>query len=296
MEYLCEHERKYKRMNIVFCDIDGTFQEMGRDVAPINFEAIYALQKQGDRFVFISGRGYNQLTELTSQLENECDVIFSNGGGFKRIGEPIRYNHALSMDACETILTLLEDRKLFYHLHTSQGVILKPISYYQSNIKALRKKLAYLGEDGKKIMDVKETFFTEECMHVGNPLLYLKDHPEIKVMKIEIMEADDLEHRQLREELTSDSTYVFSSFVQCLEVTNPLSSKGNAINEYMEDFPEAVSYGIGDGENDLAMLEVVDVPVAVANAKDSVKENCQLIIGECIDAGVGTFLFEQLIK
>lgn len=282
-------------MNVIFCDIDGTFQEMGEPVPKINFDAIYALQKQGDHFVFVTGRGYGQLSELMDGLETECDVIFSNGGGFKQIGQPVIYNHCLSIENCEKILTMLEEANLFYHLHTNQGILLKPIENYQSNILALREKLLPMGETGKQIMDFKEAFFKNECHHIDEPIFYLKEHPEVKVMKIELMEADDAILLELRELLKSETTYIFSSFVQCLEITNPLSSKGEAINEFMKRYLGATSYGIGDGENDLAMLEVVDVPIAVANAKQTVKEQCQKIIGSCETGSVGQFIFEELI-
>ena len=32
-------------MNIIFSDIDGTFQDLGADVAQINIDAVEALQK-----------------------------------------------------------------------------------------------------------------------------------------------------------------------------------------------------------------------------------------------------------
>ncbi|WP_348922402.1 HAD family hydrolase [Enterococcus rotai] len=283
-------------MNIVFCDIDGTFQDLGGEVPQINYDAIYALQKQGDHFVFISGRGYAQLTELMEQLASECDVIFSNGGGHKLVGEPVQYNHCLSMAECERAMAILGERNIFYHIHTNEGIILKAVENYESNIAALRQKLEPMGAMGKQIMDFKESFFKEQCQHVDDPYRYLTEHPELKVMKIELMEASDQEHELLRDVLSSDSAEVFSSFIQCLEIVDPKSSKGNAINEFMKKYPGARSYGIGDGENDLAMLDVVDVPVAVGNAKPIVKEKCQKIIGDCLDGGVGQFIFEEIIE
>ncbi|MDA9472118.1 HAD-IIB family hydrolase [Enterococcus sp. 5H] len=283
-------------MNVIFCDIDGTFQDLGVEVPQINYDAIYALQKQGDHFVFITGRGYAQLADLMAELESECDVIFSNGGGYKLVGERIQYNHCLSLEECTKAITVLEERNIFYHIHTNEGIILRPVENYEMNILALREKLAPLGETGKQIMDFKESFFEEQCQHVDNPLRYLAEHPELKVMKIELMEASDEEHQILRSLLGSDSAYVFSSFIQCLEVVNPKSSKGYAIKEFMNKFPDAVSYGIGDGENDLAMLEVVDIPVAVGNAKEVVKEQCRHIVGNSVDGGVGKFIFDTIIR
>ncbi|EOH92452.1 cof-like hydrolase [Enterococcus haemoperoxidus ATCC BAA-382] len=283
-------------MNVVFCDIDGTFQDIGGAVPQINYDAIYALQNQGDHFVFITGRGYAQLTELMDELESECDVIFSNGGGYKLVGQPIQYNHCLTIEESQRVIAILEARNIFYHVHTNEGIILKAVENYATNILALRQKLQSMGDTEKQIMDFKEEFFKEQCQHVEDPFTYLAEHPELKVMKIELMEASDEEHEILRELLGSESADVFSSFIQCLEIVNPKSSKGNAIKEFMRKFPTAKSYGIGDGENDLAMLEVVDIPVAVGNAKEIVKEQCQKIIGDCLDGGVGHFIFKEIIE
>lgn len=283
-------------MNIVFCDIDGTFQELGMEVPAVNFEAVTALKKQGDHFVFISGRGYDQLDEILSQIEGGCDVIFSNGAGYCLQGKQPVYREWLSLEQSKTILEVLEERNIFYHIHTDKGIILKSVDDYKKNIEELREKLAYMGDAGKQIMDFKENFFRTQCQHVADPYDYLCENPSIKILKIELMEASDEEHLYLREHLSSEETYVFSSFIQCLEVVNPLSSKGHAIEYFMKEYPNAKSYGIGDGENDLAMLEVVDVPIAVKNAKEMVKEKCQLIIDSCEMGGVGKFIFDQLIQ
>lgn len=283
-------------MNIVFCDIDGTFEDLNGVAPAINYEAIYALQKQGDHFVFISGRGYKQLEALLASLDSECDVIFSNGAGYHLIGEEVVYNHCLTLANCERVIKILEDRNIFYHIHTNEGIILHSIEQYAPHIQALREKLAYMGAAGTQIVDFKEQFFTEECQHVADPFSYLKAHPELKVMKIELMEADDTEIATLRELLQNEESYVFSSYIQCLEVTHPLSSKGYAVKEFMAKFPGGKSYGIGDGENDLAMLEVVDTSVAMGNAVPSVKNICDYITSDCVDGGVGEFIFNKIIK
>lgn len=282
-------------MNIVFCDIDGTFQNLGTEIPQVNFDSIYALQKQGDHFVFVTGRGYGQLADLLEEMDSECDVIFGNGSGYKLVGEDITYRQCLSIDEAQRVIDLLEERSIFYHIHTSEGIILQPMSNYEKNILALREKLAFMGEKGKEAMDFKESYFKEQ-KHKLNPLDYLKEHSELKILKIELMEANDKELDFLREKLASENAYVFSSLIQSLEVVHPLSTKGHAIQEFMTKFPEATSYGIGDGENDLAMLDVVDVPVAVKNAKEIVKKKCTKIIGDCDSGGVGTFIFEELIK
>ena len=283
-------------MNVVFCDIDGTFQEIGGAIPQVNFDGIAALQAQGDHFVFISGRGYEQLHELLDQLTNDCDVIFSNGAGYRLVGQEPVYRAWLSLETCGEAVSVFEERNIFYFIHTDQGIIMKPYAQYASHYAALRERLKDMGETGTMIMDFKESFFADQCQHVEHPMDYLREHPELKILKIEIMEADDTELDYLRDALNSETTYVFSSYYQCLEVVNPLSSKGHAVDHFMRAFPEGRSYGIGDGENDLAMLDAVDVPVAVANASDAVKEKAAIIAPNCGEGGVGQFIFEHLVS
>lgn len=282
-------------MNIVFCDIDGTFQEMGEDIPAINYKAIDALQEQGDHFVFVTGRGFEQIQEVLAPLKKECDVIFSNGAGQKLVGEALEYTHVLSFATCCQIIKALEQADVFYHLHTSHGVFLKPSERYTHQFAELRKKLAPLGEAGTKIMDFKEEYFAKDCQHVNDPLTYLAEHPEVKVLKIELMDANDEKQARLKEALTQDEVYIFSSFVQCMEFVNPLSNKGAAVSEFLSTYPEAKSFGIGDAENDLTMLAAVDYPVAVANASDAMKEACSFITGSAKKGGVGQFIFEHII-
>lgn len=285
-----------KGMNVVFCDIDGTFQDIGGDIPAVNFDAIEALQKQGDHFVFISGRGYDQLHEILGMLKGDCDVIFSNGAGYRLVGEEPVYRAWLSLEKCQEAAAFLEQREIFYFIHTDEGIIMKPYELYTNHFTALRETFRSMGEIGTKIMDFKEKFFKEECLHVEDPIEYLQAHPELKALKIEIMEASNEELDYLRAALNGEDTYVFSSYFQCLEIVNPISSKGHAVNHFMTEFPEGKSYGIGDGENDLAMLEAVDVAVAVENAKESVKEQADIIAPECLEGGVGQFIFKHLIN
>ena len=54
--------------------------------------------------------------------------------------------------------------------------------------------------------------------------------------------------------------------------------------------------GIGDGENDLAMFEAVDVSLAVANASPAVKAVCDRTIERAEDGGVGRFILTELVS
>ena len=86
-----------------------------------------------------------------------------------------------------------------------------------------------------------------DCIHAPDLLAYIQERPTINVLKIELMEASDEKIEQLRLLLQTEPVSAFQSFVQTLEVVDPLATKGAAITNFMQAFPHAKSFGIGDG-------------------------------------------------
>lgn len=283
-------------MRIVFSDIDGTFQDLGSGIHDLNTMAVKQLQKQGDRFVFVTGRGFEMVETLVEETGIECDVIFGNGSGMKYQGHPPVLTNCLPVGSLEIVIDVLESEDVFYFLHTDQGVLCKKPQDYQKNFDDLRSKLfGMLEQQGLNIMDFKENYFLESCVHVENMRQEIYSRENLNVLKVELMEASDEKLRKLRELLQTKDTYVFQSFVQTLEVVHPLATKGAAIKRYLESYPQATSYGIGDGENDLPMFETVDVSVAVENASGDVKRICKQKTTSCSEGGVGKFIYDFLI-
>lgn len=281
-------------MKLFFSDIDGTFQDLGHAIPEINKEAIAKVHESGNRFVFVTGRGLTMVEEMMAQEAIFCDVIYGNGAGIKRQGEPAKLRHPLTSTQTQQIIDYLEKQDVFYFIHTNQGVYSPNPALYTQQFQMLEDKLIQdLAELGKKIYTFKHAYFFEECQVVTDWSRLLAD-TSLEIIKVELMEGDDqkLKHIQMYFPLT-DMT-IFQSYVQTLEIVHPLSVKGAAIQEYLADFPESISYGIGDGENDRSMFEVVDVSVAVGNAPQAIQALCDRTIGDSLTGGVGQFILQEL--
>lgn len=282
-------------MKVVFSDVDGTFQELGKPIPKINIEAVNALQTNGNRFVFVSGRNYQQMRMLLRESQLDCDLIFSNGAGFQLKGKSPQYPKTLTLDQFKFIVNILDENQIFYHVHTSAETYLRPIEHYQEHLKQLRLDLAFMGQQGIEAMNYKEDYFTNVCEHHEDLTSYFTEHPEIKLLKVELMEGNDENRNRLKALFEATGFSAFSTFPTVLEIIDPKSNKGAAIAGYIQQFEEVTSYGIGDGENDLSMFEAVDVSVAVGNAPLAIQKKSDLVIRECGDGGVGHFIFDQLI-
>ena len=154
-------------MNIIFADVDGTFQDFGRTVPQINLDAVRALHDQGDHFVFVTGRGLELANELLAATNLPCDVIFGNGAGLKMENQEPQLTNCLDHLVCQELLQVLETDDIFYFIHTDQGVFVNTVDRYQPHFKALYEKFAEeLAETGVQIMDMKTNLFANECHNV----------------------------------------------------------------------------------------------------------------------------------
>lgn len=283
-------------MKVVFCDVDGTFYNYGEDIPEINIRAIRALQSKGDHFVFVSGRSPSQIQYFLDENDISCDIIFGNGAGFKLVNQEINYTYCLTLEKVKETLTYLEEQDIFYHVHTSEEILVRNMDQYERHILELRQWFSSLGDYGKKVMDFKENYFKSECRNVDSVIEYLEDNSHHHVLKIEVMEANDTKFNEVKDELVRQGLSTYSSFLTQVEIVHASCSKGSAIKAYLENFPGATTYGFGDEENDLPMLEAVDVAIAVGNAKDTVKAISDYVIGDANEGSVGTYIFDSIIE
>lgn len=282
---------------VIFCDVDGTFCHYNEPISELNLASVRAIESKEDhRFVFVSGRSLSQLNELLIENDLVCDFIFANGAGYQTKGQHPIYEHVLTQNELESVLSLIEAKNLFYHCHTSEGIFLKPFSNYEMHFEALTAVFNTLGDYGKAAIAFKKNYFANECEHVDSPLIFFRENPDIKVLKIEIMESDEANLLEIKNLLDGLNLSYYSSFPTNFEIVNPKSSKGIAIESYLKLNPAEMTYGIGDAMNDIDMLEVVDIPIAVGNASDEIKKISHMVIDTVDQSGVGKFIFEYIIK
>lgn len=105
---------------------------------------------------------------------------------------------------------------------------------------------------------------------------------------------EDIEemYQELYEKGFDDNFWWGRAIPTWLEITPKEVSKGNALLKLMDTYSwksdEVIAFG--DGENDLSMLKVVEHSVAMANAMDIVKDQCQFVCNTNDENGIIKFL------
>lgn len=86
---------------------------------------------------------------------------------------------------------------------------------------------------------------------------------------------------------------IFMPDLLILEVYSAGVSKANAVMRLMESAGAQRLVAFGDNLNDLPMLDIADVAVAVANAHPHVKESADIVIGPNYDDSVARFMLHD---
>lgn len=257
-------------IKLVAVDIDGTLLTSNRTITPEVYQAVQDAKTAGVKVVITTGRPIAGVTQLLSEL-NLCDegdyVITFNGGlvqdtssGQELVKETISYDDYLDIE--------LLARKLGVHMHaiTKDGI-------YTANRNIGR-------------------YTIHEAQLVSMPVFYrtpeeMADKEIVKIMFIDEPEVLDAAIANIPADY-HDRFGLVKSQPFYLEIVNKTVSKGNAIKHLADKLSIDMSQtmAIGDEENDRAMLEVVAVPVVMANGNPELKKIAKHITLSNDESGV----------
>ncbi|EEL52445.1 Cof-type HAD-IIB family hydrolase [Bacillus cereus] len=265
-------------LKLIALDMDGTLLSSNLEISKENLQAIRTAQAAGHIVMICSGRAKEDALKLLEEYRLSIPVGASNGAIVYVDGKVINAR-CLQNDKVYKLAKLLESEGFPYKLYTNKGVYApstwqeKVMHAFEENKHALevsleeleriteKQKKANLITDFKKIEDVV-------------------DNPELEVSKFFIL-TFNAEHRsQLLHVLQKDTEImVTASAPTNLEIMDKHGHKGNGLQEMASYFniPIQDTIAIGDNFNDVPMLEVAGLSVAMGNAEEDVKKLCDVV-------------------
>lgn len=239
---------------IVATDMDETFLALDHTVPQANIDAVLRMRELGVLFVPASGRAYGSIMGSLRHLPSAClqdsYVISYNGGCINRVGEdePI-VSHRIAFQTVKNLFDYaVYAGDIGMHIYTVAGDV------WGWNL--TKSELAYL--DGH--MDIR--------VFEGDSIGFLRDVPLAKCLYV-YEDLDVLHELSLAMDpvLTEGLSTTFSSG-RYYEFNPAGVDKGAGLRALAEllDVPLEQTIACGDSANDMAMLEVAGVGVAVSNA------------------------------
>lgn len=260
---------------MVVTDLDGTLLNNKKQVSEANVKAIQNLKDQNITFVMATGRSDVMTRAYTKQLKNVDIVIGCDGAVIRNIrtGEILCENH-LRSETCHTTFEICKKYGLQYYVFAKDELVSDDP---QNERFLIHQKFNQTVEEDEEIP-----------MRIVDDLNeYVKEHI---IYKIVVSHNDknylDKVAEVVKKETDADA---IRSGKKVLAVKAMGVSKAEAIKKLAQKLGILIKdiIAFGDEVNDIEMLTLVGLGIAMENADDVVKEAADQIAGSNDQDGVG---------
>lgn len=256
-----------KDIKLIALDLDGTLLNSKHKLSDRNKTAVKKAIENGVQVVIATGKTRISATSLLEELGIKSPGVFTQGLTIYNGDGTIRNSVVMDKNIVRHIITFAEDRGF--------GV------------------LAYSGD---RILTRRADEIAEKIAEYGEPLAEsvgalqnILDNTEINKLILYGQESKIAALRwQLSKQLDGQIHLTRSAVTGIIEVLPANSSKGKAVMRVMKDLniaPEN-TMAIGDGENDIEMLQAVGTSVAMGNAVQKLKDVASQVVGSNDEDGV----------
>lgn len=251
---------------LICLDMDGTLLNNNKKISDRTKKAIKEAHKKGVKIAISTGRIFTSAKYYAHILGISAPIIASNGAYIREKDKnEIIYKSILSKDQCIDIINITKKYDFNFYLNTCDTIISsKP---YPKGYTYLEMS-SELPEDMKIKLEVN-TKLEEEVF---------KKNGEI-IKAICISNDSEILEKARQEILNLKSLEVVSSLGDNFEIMNKGVSKGKGVQKLAEFYgltnDEVIC--MGDGENDLSMIEYAGLGIAMGNAPDFIKEKANYI-------------------
>ncbi|MEN1761820.1 HAD family hydrolase [Anoxynatronum sibiricum] len=255
---------------LVASDVDGTLIDEDGTVNRNTLELMKRFREQGGYLTIATGRMKEAVVPLARTIGVNAPLILYNGGVITEL-EGSRHLVESFLDSKEAMASIM--------LAEAMGVGI--LLYHQGNAYTQQKTTLICQHNEKEKVSCQVVDMIEPLVKKGlTKILYIADEHIID----KLHEA----HCSIK----ADSWNLIRSETTYLELLPQGVSKGNALRMLGEMLQVSMkeTVALGDERNDLSMIQVAGVGVAVQNANPKLKACADVVTREQRSSGVGEIL------
>jgi len=259
-------------MNKLFIsDLDGTLFNSDAELTDFTAEVINSLTERGISFTYATARSERSAIDMTSKLKLNMPCVLMNGviiyDTEKKAYEKAEY---ISEKLSAEIASLYEKHNVKGHLYRISGGNLK--SY------------TTLENDDMLVYEYHKSFYDILGIDKENLPIYFTANDAYEIL---LPLKNDVSEIEGTDFTFYEDTYTGKWY---LEIFSDKASKANAVKYLREKYKFDKVTAFGDNLNDLSLFREADVKIAVANAKQELKNSADFVIGSNDDDGVAKWL------
>lgn len=274
-------------MKLFATDLDGTLLNRDSQISPENAAAIHKAQQAGLKVTIATGRVYSDVVAISREGGIHTPVIGSNGATIHDENGERLFHLPLERDTAASVMQWLEDHHIYYEASTQQGIY-APISTHETMLAEMDRILgSNPGEDVERLIRAVKKHYDKKDYH------RVSSHQEIPteayIYNIMAFSMNPEQLRAGREYFASrsDVAMVVSS-EHNFEMQHPDVSKGNALTKLAAhlDISMEDTVAIGDNFNDVSMLKMAGLGIAMGNGEPEIQALAKAITLTNVEHGV----------
>lgn len=247
-------------IKIIALDLDGTTLTDDKHISPATRQALEEAAEKGVNVVIATGRTYSAVPEEVFSVRGIRYVMTSNGAAITDIHQnKVIYENCIAPDAVENIVTLMKQYDFMVETFVN-GIAYIDRNFYDDirDQKIGYRHMEYVLNTRTPVDNLFD-FILENKNHIENVNVNFEHQEDRQMMREKMMQIPN--------------TTLTSAFDNNLEMGGATTSKASALLELgkMLGVSPDEMMAVGDSPNDMAMMQLAGLPVAMGNAKDEVK-------------------------
>lgn len=266
-------------IRLIVSDIDGTILDPQHQVDPDLIELIPQLQEKKIPFILASARSPIGIAPISRRLGVHQEPIACYNGALIIKGEEILFEHSLNKDEIRTFLHRVEELDPNISINCYSGSV-----WFNSREDQWTQVEASITGETPQIQPLSQTL-SDDALHL-HKLLLIGETQNIQEL---YQKLDPQEFPQ---------TAFYLSKENYLEVTAKSVSKRDAVLELAAYYqvPLEQVMTIGDHFNDLPMIRLAGLGVAMGNAPEAVQKEAQVVTSSNQEHGVAKAIQEYVLQ
>lgn len=272
-------------IKLIALDLDGTTLNSVGKLSDANRAALNAATEKGVHVVIATGRVRSALPRDVLDVPGIEYAITSNGAAITDLRtEQLLYQNCIASEAITGVYNLISKYPFMVEVFLNGKAFVE---------KHLYENIDQLGFTSKHTNYIRQTRQPYE-----NVLNYmLQNNSIIENININFVHQND--RMMMREQLNKLSKVtITTSFDHNLEIGGETTSKADALQNLCLKLgvKESEIMACGDSPNDEVMMGIAGLPVAMGNAKSSVKEMSKYITGTNDENGVAQAIYKFVLN
>lgn len=264
-------------IKLICCDLDGTLLNAKKEITKENKEAIKRFRSLGGHFVLATGRPLNGVKRIIDELDlnDVTDTTLTYNGGviMENVSKRVLAKTCIKGSLVKELYYESKRLGTYFHFFSEDNTLYTTEPNEYTKVEETINQIHAITIDINEVLD--DALFIKAMMVASKEVLdSIRDKIDPKFSFLEI----------------TRSSKIF------LEFHSKEISKGKGLL-FLKDYyglKDNETMAIGDEENDLSMIKASFMGVAMANARDSVKEAAKFITLDNESSGVA-YAIEKLI-